>query len=110
MGSLRKLATGIWLARLRYNGKDYRKRFNTKGETQRWMRQLEIDLANTEAFIGQQGWGLRLKDLMQQYRLQITPTKKGARFKKWLVTADGKATTRGYAATRVPAHPHRAVA
>lgn len=78
MGSLKKLASGIWSARVQLNGRDFKRRFKTKGEAQRWMRQLEIDLANTEAFVGQQGWGLRLKDLMQQYRLQITPTKKGA--------------------------------
>lgn len=83
--NVKKLATGAWEARVKLFNLDYKKRFKTKGEASRWLKDNLIELSKLDKCAGKSIYSLRFSAVLQQYRLEITPSKKGARQENTLI-------------------------
>lgn len=78
MASFRK-RSGRWQARVTRKGQsDLAKTFNTKEDAQKWARAIEREIDTGSFLPHQYASGLRLRDLIERYRMEVVPKLRGA--------------------------------
>lgn len=79
MASFRQ-RSGKWQARVTYKGfPDEVKTFSSKAEAQRWARELEATMDSGTYQNRSKADAVSLRDVLQRYKLEVTPTKRGAK-------------------------------